>query len=222
MPRIFDLFSQVDPLRWAHARRFGHRLRRSPAIWSRCITDASKHAVPASSRAAEFIIALPIVDGPRRRRHRVATRAHFRWCLNHGGCWSSTTTTTPPMPWRCCCRQWARRSVTAYDGPDALKEARRWRPSVIFLDLGMPGRTALPSPTRSGATARCEMSLVALDGMGPAGVRQRTDAGRVRRAPGQTCGCGYPGRSARCGERAASGPQESTEEPLDDDRGPSA
>jgi len=65
---------------------------------------------------------------------------------------------------------------TAYDGLDALTEMRTWQPSIVFLDLGMPGMDgfAVAAQVRQDPQLR-DVALVALTGWGQQSVRQRTD-----------------------------------------------
>ncbi|MGH7383907.1 MAG: CHASE3 domain-containing protein [Candidatus Rokuibacteriota bacterium] len=68
---------------------------------------------------------------------------------------------------------------TAHDGPSALEEISRYRPDVVFLDLGLPGMSGYDVARRvrmlsDGAPLR----LVALTGYGTDGDRRQTrDAG---------------------------------------------
>ncbi|MGH7367438.1 MAG: CHASE3 domain-containing protein [Candidatus Rokuibacteriota bacterium] len=68
---------------------------------------------------------------------------------------------------------------TAHDGPSALEEISRYRPDVVFLDLGLPGMSGYDVARRvrmlsDGGAPR----LVALTGYGTDGDRRQTrDAG---------------------------------------------
>ena len=68
---------------------------------------------------------------------------------------------------------------TAPDGPTALDEIERYRPEVVFLDLGLPGMSGYDVARRVRMmTDLGPMQLVALTGYGTDGDRQKTrDAG---------------------------------------------
>jgi PAS domain S-box-containing protein len=68
---------------------------------------------------------------------------------------------------------------TAPDGPTALDEIERYRPEVVFLDLGLPGMSGYDVARRVRMrTDLGSLQLVALTGYGTDGDRQKTrDAG---------------------------------------------
>jgi PAS domain S-box-containing protein len=68
---------------------------------------------------------------------------------------------------------------TAHDGPSALEEIERYRPDVVFLDLGLPGMSGYDVARRVRMmNGPGPMRLVALTGYGTDGDRQKTrDAG---------------------------------------------
>jgi PAS domain S-box-containing protein len=68
---------------------------------------------------------------------------------------------------------------TAQDGPTALDEIERYRPEVVFLDLGLPGMSGYDVARRVRMrTDLGPLQLVALTGYGTDGDRQKTrDAG---------------------------------------------
>jgi PAS domain S-box-containing protein len=68
---------------------------------------------------------------------------------------------------------------TAHDGPTALDEIGRYRPEVVFLDLGLPGMSGYDVARRVRMrTDLGPLQLVALTGYGTDGDRQKTrDAG---------------------------------------------
>ena len=222
MPRIFDLFSQVDRSvgRTPGGLGIGLSLARHLVSMHHGRIEARSAGV---GRGSEFIIVLPVVD--------------------EGLTMPSQTADAPTLP----AMPESRRVLvvddnhdaadalamllqamgaevsTAYDGPDALREARRWHPSVIFLDLGMPGMDgfAVASEIRRDPALR-DVALVALTGWGQQSVRQRTDAAGfdahlVKPVDADTLAAVLDGARER-----ASGPQVSTEEPLDDDQAASA
>ena len=68
---------------------------------------------------------------------------------------------------------------TAHDGPSALDEIERYRPDVVFLDLGLPGMSGYDVARRVRMMSELgPLRLVALTGYGTDGDRQKTrDAG---------------------------------------------
>jgi CheY-like chemotaxis protein len=68
---------------------------------------------------------------------------------------------------------------TAHDGPTALQAIERYRPEVVFLDLGLPGMSGYDVARRARMRTDLDaMRLVALTGYGTDGDRQKArDAG---------------------------------------------
>jgi CheY-like chemotaxis protein len=68
---------------------------------------------------------------------------------------------------------------TAHDGPSALEEIERYRPEVVFLDLGLPGMSGYDVARRVRMKPDLgPLQLVAVTGYGTDGDRQKTrDAG---------------------------------------------
>jgi CheY-like chemotaxis protein len=67
---------------------------------------------------------------------------------------------------------------TAHDGPSALDEIDRYRPDVVFLDLGLPGMSGYDVARRVRMMGLAPLRLVALTGYGTDGDREKTrDAG---------------------------------------------
>lgn len=64
---------------------------------------------------------------------------------------------------------------TAHDGPGALEEVTRYRPEVVFLDLGLPGMSGYDVARRLRTMPEaCGVTLVALTGYGTDADRART------------------------------------------------
>jgi PAS domain S-box-containing protein len=64
---------------------------------------------------------------------------------------------------------------TAHDGPSALDEIERYRPDVVFLDLGLPGMSGYDVARRVRKMDKLgPLRLVALTGYGTDGDRQKT------------------------------------------------
>jgi CheY-like chemotaxis protein len=94
-------------------------------------------------------------------------------------CWWWTTTATPPTRWPAMVRMLGHQAQALYD-PQAVEAAVQGvQPDLVFLDLGMPGRSgfdvARSLRAQSGAQAP---RLVAVTGWGQAEDRRRSlDAG---------------------------------------------
>ena len=66
---------------------------------------------------------------------------------------------------------------TASDGPSALEEFARYRPEVVFLDLGLPGMSGYDVARRLRAMPEArDVRLVALTGYGTEADREQTRA----------------------------------------------
>lgn len=64
---------------------------------------------------------------------------------------------------------------TAHNGPDALAEARAFRPEIVFLDIGLPGMSGYDVATQiRGDTTLAGPFLVALTGWGSEDDKRRT------------------------------------------------
>jgi len=64
---------------------------------------------------------------------------------------------------------------TAHDGPSALDEIERYRPDVVFLDLGLPGMSGYDVARRVRMMDDLgSLRLVALTGYGTDGDRRKT------------------------------------------------
>ena len=65
----------------------------------------------------------------------------------------------------------------AYDGPSALATVQRFRPQIVFLDIGLPGMSGLDVAVSMREQAWDELRmLVAVSGWGQERDRQRTHA----------------------------------------------
>ena len=91
--------------------------------------------------------------------------------------WWWTTMSIPHTAWPCCCASW----VTTCESPTtvraACRQALRYRPSLVFLDIALPKLSG-------HAVAQClrarfgshQMRLVAMTGFGNADDRMRSSA----------------------------------------------
>ena len=138
----------------------------------------------------------------RRRRQRAARgrRRRAERAARGGRCasWSSTTTSTRPRAWRCCCelmghevRVGARRRRRRWQRP------RRSRPTLVLLDIGLPGHERLRGRRAAARASRARSGRCW--SRSPAGARtrtaQRAARGRLRPPPGQARRRGQAHRS---------------------------
>jgi CheY-like chemotaxis protein len=73
------------------------------------------------------------------------------------------------------------RVLQAADGPSALAELRSGRPSVAFIDIGLPGMDGYELARAIQAQCDGQMTLFALTGYGaPADARRAREAGFAR------------------------------------------
>jgi len=175
LPRVFEMFRQAD--------RTGGRARGGLGIGLslvKRIVEMHHGTVTATSeglgQGSEFVIRLPAIDAPhpavetaipvsddsRRRRILVVddnedAAESLAALLSING----------------------HDTRLAYDGPDALREAERFRPDVVFLDIGMPTLDGHETAKliRRQPWGR-DMVLIALTGWGQSEDRRRSkDAG---------------------------------------------
>jgi CheY-like chemotaxis protein len=73
---------------------------------------------------------------------------------------------------------WGHRAETALDGYEALLAARRFRPEIVFVDIGIPGLDGYEVAERLRSEHGPDLKLVALTGFGREEDRLRArDAG---------------------------------------------
>jgi DNA-binding response OmpR family regulator len=73
---------------------------------------------------------------------------------------------------------WGHRACVAYDGPAALRVAEAYRPQVVLLDLGLPGRSGSEVARRLRKEPALEKPLlVAVTGPGPEDCERTWEAG---------------------------------------------
>ena len=175
LPRVFDLFTQVD-------RTLGHAqggLGIGLALVKHLV-EMHGGGVEAHSdgpgRGSEFVIRLPIVSAPRAEHahsggradtsSRAATGQRCLVCDDNRDAADMLTMVLQLM---------GADVRTTYDGGTVLAQARAWRPSVVFLDLGMPGLDGYAVAAQIRAEQQFKATtLVAVSGWGQAEDRRRT------------------------------------------------
>jgi len=63
----------------------------------------------------------------------------------------------------------------AYDGPSGLKDFAQWRPSIVLLDIGLPGMNGFEVAQRLRASSpKNHLKIIALSGYGSDSDRERS------------------------------------------------
>ena len=179
LPRVFDLFTQIDPTLDRSQGGLGVGLTLVRSLVE--LHGGTVHAAsPGHGRGSEFVVRLPALPPAARP---------------DAGAPAAAGTAPPPSPSRrilivddnadaadslaMLLGLSGHQVRTAYSGPAAIDAVEAFRPEVVLLDIGLPGmdghevaRRLRRSPTASGVT------LVALTGYGQDDDRRKTrDAG---------------------------------------------
>ena len=192
LPRVFDLFAQVDRALGPRAGRAGHRPDPGADGWSRCTAARSRPRSDGPGQGSEFVVRLPVLPSAAAeagRRRRDEPQAPPRPPAPRAS-WSWTTTWTRPRAWPCCCGCTGHEVRVAHDGPAALDEARgRSGPRWSCSTSACRGWTATRWPGAcANEPALAHVRLIALTGYGQEEDRRRVPRGRVRPPPRQAGG----------------------------------
>lgn len=165
LPRVFDLFTQVDPT-LDHAEGglgIGLSLVRS-------LVELHGGRVAAHSdglgRGSEFVVRLPALDpvrGPSKESAPARTAGDIpcrRVLLVDD---DRDTAETSAM----LLKLWGQDVRVAYDGPSCIEMAKAFHPEVVFLDIGLPGMSGYEVAQRLREQPGLESTLfVATTGYG--------------------------------------------------------
>jgi PAS domain S-box-containing protein len=174
LPRIFDLFVQAE-----------RQLDRAPGGVGIGLTLVKKlvqmhegriEAISAGlGQGSEFLVHLPVLPeqlsapdtGASGKDHAANLPAHRVLVVDDNQDAANTLALL---------LQLAGQDVqTVYDGPSALSVAKAFRPSLVFLDIGMPGMDGYEVARQLRQDAQCrEVVLVALTGWGQQEDRRRS------------------------------------------------
>jgi signal transduction histidine kinase/ActR/RegA family two-component response regulator len=175
LPKIFDMFTQLDASRSVAAGGLGLGLTLARSIAEIHSGTLEVHSA-GLNRGTQFVLRLPaarqIVTG---EPPRIGARGNLRRRRvlvvddNH----DAATTLAEIL------RVQGHEVRVAFDGLDGLREAREFSPAVAFIDLNMPRMDGFELARKLRGDARTRaMTLVAVTGMGQEADMARTlDAG---------------------------------------------
>jgi PAS domain S-box-containing protein len=164
LPRIFDIFTQLDTGRGRDHGGLGMGLtivRRLVAMHGGSVTAASE----GHGRGSEFTVRLPVSgeqrgsEQPRLTRRSPALPTHRILVVDDNRDAADSL--------RLLLEAMGNEVHVAYDGNTALEEVRRFRPSLLFLDIGLPGMSGYDVARRLREnTSLSKMVLVAITSWG--------------------------------------------------------
>jgi CheY-like chemotaxis protein len=169
--KVFEMFMQVDRAR-AGGLGIGLTLARSLVQLHGGVIEAKSEGL---GQGCEFIVRLPLHRGPKTMDsdvtpNRVDLTAKRFLVVDDNQDAADSLGMMLGM--------FGAEVRIAYDGKDALRIAEKFRPNLIFLDIGMPTMDGyeVARRLRSEPAAR-DCTLVAVTGWGQAADRQRTARG---------------------------------------------
>ena len=217
LPRIFDMFAQVDRRSSGRRAGWGSACRWSRG-WSRCTAARVEAASAGSGMGSEFTVHLPVAEAPAAAAtgpvddgegpHRPARR---RILVVDDNLDAARTLAR-------LLKLSGHEVETAHDGLEAVQAAAASRPDVVLLDIGLPRLNGYEAAARIRSEPwGQDMLIVALTGWGQEEDRRRArggvrpppdEAGRpgiareaaggpARGAPGMTRGMPLPGSGLR-------------------------
>ena len=178
LPRVFDLFTQVDRTLDRAQGGLGIGLTLVEAAWSSCTAGTVAAASDGPGQGSEFIVRLPASSRRTRRvrRRRVPGRRAKPGTRAAAACSSSTTTSTLRRVLGAAARaDWATTVAgRADDGAAAIEAARASSRTSCCSTSACPGWTATSVARRLRRTRGRDGSvLVALTGYGQEEDRER-------------------------------------------------
>jgi CheY-like chemotaxis protein/two-component sensor histidine kinase len=161
---IFDMFTQVDPSRGRHAGGLGLGLtivRRLVEMHGGSVTAASD----GPGKGSEFTVRLPLAAEP--RASAVPPKEEAVSDLRSQRILVVDDNRDAADSLRLLFEVMGNEVHVAYDGRTALEEVREFRPSLLFLDIGLPGMSGYDVARKLREdTSLSKMVLVAVTGWG--------------------------------------------------------
>jgi PAS domain S-box-containing protein len=172
LPRVFDLFSQVErPI-----DRSQGGLGLGLAV-SRMLVEMHGGTVEAHSegpgKGSEFIVRLPMGSGPGAAVPELPATPRQGQAMRLLVVDDNVDAADSLALFL---RLYGHEVRTAHNGPDALKQAAAFRPAVVFLDIGLPGMDGYEVARRLRAAGAPRCLLVALTGYGHEADREKSRA----------------------------------------------
>ena len=172
LPRVFDLFAQAD--------RSYHRAQGGLGIGLtlvRTLVELHGGTVAAKSdgvgRGSEFIVRLPLGVELGSSRHGQRDQAASVFASHHFLVVDDSRDAAHSL--KLLLESLGAEVRTAADGPAALDELETYRPSVMLLDIGMPGMDGLEVARRvRQRLGSRELTVIALSGWGQDQDRRRS------------------------------------------------
>ena len=172
LARVFDMFAQAD----AHDSRSKSGLGIGLTL-ARSLVELHGGSIAASSegegRGSAFVVRLPLAVDANRRSAQAAPAAPTLHALQRILVVDDNRDSANTLG--ALLEALGADVRVAYDGPGALEAVVSFRPSVVLLDLGMPGMDGYEVARRIRARGNADdMTLIALTGWGERSDRQRT------------------------------------------------
>jgi signal transduction histidine kinase/CheY-like chemotaxis protein len=180
LPRVFDLFTQVDPTLDHSEGGLGIGLSLVKSLVELHGGRVEAHSA-GPGEGSEFVVRLPALDesaqvraeveSPQRPREQAVVPSRRVLLVDD----DRDTAETSAM----LLKLWGQEVRVAYDGPSGLEAAKAFQPDVILLDIGLPGMSGYELARRLRAQPGLEKALfVATTGYGTHEDKRRAyDAG---------------------------------------------
>ena len=179
LPRVFDMFSQVDRSIERATGGLGIGLALVKGL-----VEMHGGRVSAESdglgKGSTFTVRLPALDNDPGASGFDSQRKTCPWRPETGdGSWSWMTTGTGLLRWPRCCSFWVTKSARLTTASRLSRQAEEFRPEVILMDVGMPGMNGYDATRRIREQPWGRSAIIiALTGWGQEGDRiQSREAG---------------------------------------------
>jgi CheY-like chemotaxis protein len=175
LPRVFDLFTQVG----RDAQRAQGGLGIGLTLVKRLVEmhggSVSAHSEGAG-RGSEFVVRLPLATR-RSRRVQPAEKTKTSPVLDRRRVLVVDDNCDAANSFGTLLQLLGAEVNVVYNGPDALKMLDEQQPTVVFLDLGMPGMDGYEVARRIRQASKSRpVTLIALTGWGQEADRSRSQA----------------------------------------------